>query len=62
MAYFGVQSRGEPSEAAARTVGRIASSFQANGGPSHWDRAQYLDEAGFTCSGSRWEKSQGCWA
>ena len=47
MAYFGVQSRGEPSKGAAQAVGRIASSFEANGGPSHWDRARYLDEAGF---------------
>ena len=47
MAYFGVQTRGEPSKGAAQAVGRIASSFEANGGPSHWDRARYLDEAGF---------------
>ena len=48
MAYFGVQSRGEPSKAAAQAVARIASSFEATGGPSHCDRAEYLDEAGFT--------------
>ena len=48
MAYFGVQSRGEPSKAAAQAVARIASSFEATGGPSHCDRAVYLDEAGFT--------------
>ena len=26
----------------------ITSCLQSNGGPTHWDRAQYIDEAGFT--------------
>ncbi len=26
----------------------IVSRFASNGGPTHWDRAQYVDEAGFT--------------
>ena len=46
--HFGVQSRGKPSKAAAQAAARIASSFKATGGPSHCDRAEYLDEAGFT--------------
>ena len=48
MAYFGVQTRGAPSRAAEQAMARIASCFEANGGPAHWDRARYIDEAGFT--------------
>ena len=29
-------------------MARIASCFEANGGPAHWDRGRYIDEAGFT--------------
>jgi aldoxime dehydratase len=48
MAYFGVQSRGAPSKAAEQAMAWIASCFGQNGGPTHWDRARYIDEAGFT--------------
>src|SRR5258708_32536372 len=48
MAYFGVQTRGAPSKAAEQAMAGIASRFQSNNGPAHWDRARYIDEAGFT--------------
>ena len=48
MAYFGVQTRGAPSSAAEQAMAWIASRFESNGGPTHWDRARYIDEAGFT--------------
>ena len=49
MAYFGVQFRGDAQAPAQRL--RCASStraFDADDGPGHWDRARYIDEAGFT--------------
>ena len=48
MAYFGVQFDGAASTAADQAVAWIASRFETSGGPSHWDRARYVDEAGFT--------------
>jgi len=48
MAYFGVQTQGAPSTAAEHALARIVSCFELNGGPTHWDRARYIDEAGFT--------------
>ena len=48
MAYFGVQSRGAPSKAAEQALARIAVPFRTADGPTHWDRASYVDEAGFT--------------
>jgi aldoxime dehydratase len=48
MAYFGLQSRGAPSVAAEQALARLASDFTASDGPTHWDRASYVDEAGFT--------------
>jgi aldoxime dehydratase len=48
MAYFGVQSGGASSVAADHAAAWIASRFQTDGGPTHWDRARYVDEAGFT--------------
>jgi aldoxime dehydratase len=48
MAYFGVQTRGAPSKAALQALAWITSCFESKGGPAHWDRAQYIDEAGFT--------------
>jgi aldoxime dehydratase len=47
MAYFGVQSGGASSVAADQAAAWIASRFQTDGGPTHWDRASYVDEAGF---------------
>ena len=48
MAYFGVQYRGEPTSAATDALAQIAARFAAANGPSHWDRAEYVDQAGFT--------------
>ena len=48
MAYFGVQVRGEPSAAATQALAEIAARFAAENGPTHWDRAEYVDQAGFT--------------
>jgi aldoxime dehydratase len=44
MAYFGVQSRGEDPRAFLEW---IAGQFEQPGGPGHWDRARYRDEAEF---------------
>jgi aldoxime dehydratase len=48
MAYFGVQTSGAPSKGAEQALGWIVSRFGSDGGPTHWDRARYIDEAGFT--------------
>jgi aldoxime dehydratase len=48
MAYFGVQTSAAASQAAERALGRIDSRLGLDGGPTHWDRARYVDEAGFT--------------
>ena len=52
MAYFGIQTQGTtqgaPSPAAEQAMAEIASAFETTGGPAHWDRARYIDEAGFT--------------
>jgi aldoxime dehydratase len=51
-AYFGIQTHGQtlgaPSPAAKQAMVRMASAFEAKGAPAHWDRASYIDEAGFT--------------
>jgi aldoxime dehydratase len=48
MAYFGVQYRGEAPPARAAALTWIAAMFAAPNGPKHWDRAEYVDEAGYT--------------
>jgi aldoxime dehydratase len=48
MAYVGLQYSGEPPAAAARSLGELAERLAAADGPSHWDRAQFVDQAGFT--------------
>jgi aldoxime dehydratase len=48
MAYFGIQYRGTTPAAAIEALAQIAARFAAANGPSHWDRAQYVDQAGFT--------------
>jgi len=48
MAYFGVQYPGEAPAPAAAALQRIAAAFTAANAPGHWDRASYVDEAGFT--------------
>lgn len=47
MAYFGVQCRDITSVAATEALARIAKRFAAADGPSHWDRARYVDQAGY---------------
>ncbi|MGX4804237.1 phenylacetaldoxime dehydratase family protein [Bradyrhizobium guangdongense] len=47
LAYFGVQYRGTSPAAAAEALAEIARLFADEGGPSHWDRARYVDEAGY---------------
>src|SRR4051794_17392834 len=44
MAYFGVQYRGDTPLAALKD---IAGLFAGDGGPSHWDRAHYVDQSGY---------------
>ena len=47
MAYFGLQYRGATPAAASEALARIAARFAGDNGPSHWDRAHYVDQAGF---------------
>lgn len=47
MAYFGVQYRGARPAAATEALAEIAGLFGGEGGPSHWDRAHYVDQAGY---------------
>jgi aldoxime dehydratase len=48
MAYFGLQYRGEAPAAATSALGDMAARFAAAQGPSHWDRAHYIDQAGYS--------------
>lgn len=48
MAYFGVQYRDGPTAATTDALAQIAECFAAANGPTHWDRAQYVDQADFT--------------
>lgn len=48
MAYFGLQYKGDPPHAHAAALDWIAKTFAQPGGPKHWDRAQYVDEDGYT--------------
>jgi aldoxime dehydratase len=48
MAYFGLQYRGEKPPAATRSLAELAARFAGAEGPSHWDRAHYVDQAGFS--------------
>lgn len=48
MAYFGVQYRGEAPAEAAAALERFNAASAAADAPGHWDRARYVDEAGFT--------------
>lgn len=47
MAYFGLQYRGAAPVAASEALAQIAARLAGDNGPSHWDRAQYVDQAGF---------------
>ena len=46
MAYFGVQYRGATPAAATEALAEIAGLFAGEDGPSHWDRAHYVDQGG----------------
>ena len=49
MAYFGLQYRGDDARPAPRPrCGELDAAFAADQAPGHWDRARYIDEAGFT--------------
>jgi aldoxime dehydratase len=48
MAYFGVQQRTSGHPAGAKLLHAMATAFGDEQGPGHWDRAQHVDEAGFT--------------
>jgi aldoxime dehydratase len=48
MAYFGVQCRGEATAGLSRSLAEIVERFAAANGPSHWDRAHYVDQADFS--------------
>lgn len=49
MAYFGVQYQAPSAHnSAEKLLLVIAEAFRSDGGPGHWDRAHYIDEAGFT--------------
>ena len=48
MAYFGLQHRGEAPPARAAALAWISEMFGRAGGPRHFDRAEYIDEAGYT--------------
>jgi aldoxime dehydratase len=48
MAYFGVQYKGAQPASANAALQDIARAFGADKGPGHWDRATYVDEAGYT--------------
>ena len=47
MAYFGVQFRAPDRQDGVAAQERIARAFAGPDGPGHWDRAAYVDEAGF---------------
>jgi aldoxime dehydratase len=49
MGYFGVQHRPSADPAAVKkALDFVVDSFGGEKGPGHWDRAQYVDEAGFS--------------
>ena len=48
MAYFGLQYRGAAPQARAAALAWISEMFGRAGGPRHFDRAEYVDEAGYT--------------
>jgi aldoxime dehydratase len=48
MAYFGVQYRGDLPSVAMQSLAEIAARFGEADGPSHWDRAHYVDQTGFS--------------
>lgn len=47
MAYFGAQHRAVTGAAAEKARTDVDELFAAAGGPSHWDRARYVDQDGY---------------
>ncbi len=47
MAYFGLQYRGDAPAEADVALRRVAAAFAEDPAAGHWDRARYIDEAGF---------------
>ncbi|MGV3635400.1 MAG: phenylacetaldoxime dehydratase family protein [Pseudorhodoplanes sp.] len=47
MAYFGLQFRQHDEAAVAAPLAALSAGFTADNGPGHWDRARYVDEAGY---------------
>jgi aldoxime dehydratase len=47
MAYFGAQTRDASSKAVGEALAWITSCLESADGPTHWDRARYIDETGF---------------
>jgi len=48
MAYLGLQYRGDVSPGALAALRELDATLAAGNAPGHWDRARYIDEAGFT--------------
>jgi aldoxime dehydratase len=48
MAYFGVQYREPAPSVVTSALAHMVQRFAATGGPLHWDRAHYVDEAGYS--------------
>jgi len=48
MAYFGIQYSGDEPASTQKALEWIAARFASAGGPTHWDRARYVDEANYT--------------
>ena len=48
MAYFGIQHDGTHSPFVAQALDYISTRLNMDGGTTQWDRASYVDEAGFT--------------
>ncbi|WP_346894368.1 phenylacetaldoxime dehydratase family protein [uncultured Roseibium sp.] len=47
MAYFGIQARPENEGHTVGPLAQLSAAFDAPDGPGHWDRARYVDGAGF---------------
>jgi len=48
MAYFGAQHRGAAPDEATGSLNQMSEALATHHGPGHWDRATYVDEAGYT--------------
>jgi len=57
MAYFGVQHSGEAPKGLPAALKSLEAVFASANGPRHWDRAAYVDEAGYgnTVSVAYWD-------